>query len=181
VTEICVVRTSNTPDLLRADQGESLAAFKARCELADTPGIFPVEYFTDDRGWSLMNLFQGALVGGQINYTKVYPNITKAWHRHQFQTDCWCVVEGMVKAAIMDDTDPDGIKGINARRWTVCIGDKNPAILVIPPKLWHGMATLGTSDAHLLYYVTQEYDPTNPDEQRQPYDWRWSPWQANHR
>ena len=42
--------------------------------------------------------------------------------------------------------------------------------------MWHGGVAVGGRDAILLYYVTREYDPRNPDEERKawealPFSW----------
>lgn len=155
-------------DLLRSEQGESLAEFKARCEQASTPGFFPLSVWVDDRGWSFMGLMAGILSGGQINYSVQQPGVIKAWHLHERQTDVWCLLHGCIKAAVMTR---DG-----KNRWTVPMGERNPGVLVIPTNLWHGAMTIGPAQAGLLYYVNQEYDPKRPDEHRQAHDWQWNPW-----
>jgi len=155
-------------DLLRSTSGESLADFKSRCERESTPGLMPLSAWVDDRGWSFMGLMAGILSGGQINYSVQQPDVIKAWHLHERQTDVWCLLHGCIKAAIMTRNGD--------RRWTVALGERNPAVLVIPPGLWHGAMTIGPSQAGLLYYVDNEYDPKQPDEQRQAHDWQWNPW-----
>ena len=62
------------------------------------------------------------------------------------QTDFWLVLMGHIKVGIHRD---DG------RTWRTVIGEKRPGILIIPPPLWHGAATVGHEPAGLLYYVTQ--------------------------
>ena len=128
------------------------------------PLFVPTEQvFTDDRGWSIMNQLQGVLdPGGQINFSCQYPKVVKAWHRHQFQTDFWLCLLGHIKAGVYRETD--------GRAWSIVLGEKRPGVLIIPPLLWHGAATLGDRSADLLYYVTRIFDPGNPDEQRRPFD-----------
>lgn len=156
------------PDLLQPEVNESLRGFKARCEQTSTPGFMPFAAFVDDRGWSLMGLMGGILEGGQVNYTLQQPGVIRAWHLHERQTDVWCLLRGCVKAGIMS--------GEGERRWTICLGERNSGLLIIPPGLWHGMMTIGPSEAGLLYYVDREYDPSRPDEQRRSHDWTWNPW-----
>lgn len=156
------------PDLLRPEKSESLHDFKMRCESVSTPGLMPLTTFVDDRGWSLMGLMAGVLKGGQINYTLQLPGVIRAWHLHKRQTDAWCLLHGGLKAGIMTR---DG-----EQRWIVCLGERNPAVLIIPPDLWHGAMTIGPTSAGLLYYVDHEYDPSQPDEHRQAHDWQWNPW-----
>lgn len=123
----------------------------------------PAHLYTDDRGWSMMNQLQGVLSDqGQINFSVQYPRVIKAWHRHQKQTDFWICLQGHIKAGIFDESQ--------GRSWQAVIGEKNPGVLMIPPPLWHGAATVGPTPAGLLYYVTHAYDPNHPDEERRPHD-----------
>src|SRR5688572_15092051 len=64
--------------------------------LRDGERVFvPASIYADDRGWSIMNQFQGVLgAQGQINYSVMYPGAIKAWHRHKLQTDFWMCVQG---------------------------------------------------------------------------------------
>jgi dTDP-4-dehydrorhamnose 3,5-epimerase len=127
------------------------------------PVFVPVPHFTDDRGWSLMNMLTGVLTtNGQVNFSIMYPNVIKAWHRHLKQTDFWIVLTGHLKVGIHRESD--------GRSWLAVLGEKRPGVLIIPPTLWHGGATVGSEPAGLLYYVTHAYDPKAPDELRRPYD-----------
>lgn len=110
-----------------------------------------------------MNLMQGVLSPqGQINYSIVYPHTIKAWHRHQHQTDFWLFLHGHAKVGIHDEK--------TGQSWQAVVGEKKPALIIIPPTLWHGMATVGPDSAGLLYYVTQAYNPQAPDEERRTFD-----------
>lgn len=110
-----------------------------------------------------MNQFQGVLSPeGQINYSVMYPDVIKAWHRHAKQTDFWICLTGCLKVGIHRQEDDSA--------WLTVIGEKKPGVLIIPPPLWHGAATVGQGNAGLLYYVTHAYDANSPDEERRAYD-----------
>jgi len=142
-------------------QGDVAAAY-ARAMAEQQPVFVPAQVFADDRGWSLMNQLQGVMtVDGQINYSVTYPGVIKAWHRHQHQTDFWIVLLGNLKV---------GIHREDGRTWRTVIGEKKPGILIIPPPLWHGAATVGPDSAGLLYYVTKAYNAQQPDEERRTFD-----------
>lgn len=127
------------------------------------PVFVPASIYADDRGWSVMNQLQGVMTPeGQLNYSVTYPGVIKAWHRHSRQTDFWIGLAGMLKAGVWC---PD-----TGRLWVCILGEKRPGILIIPPPLWHGVATVGPTTAGLLYYVTHAYDPRKPDEERAPFD-----------
>jgi dTDP-4-dehydrorhamnose 3,5-epimerase len=104
----------------------------------------------------------------------MFPGIIKAWHRHQHQTDFWLCLHGHLKVGVQREADDT--------RWLAVIGDKRPGLVVIPPPLWHGAATVGHEPAELLYYVTQQYNPEAPDEQRRAHDALPDfPWQVQYR
>ncbi|MFG0306178.1 MAG: hypothetical protein ACF8Q5_08190 [Phycisphaerales bacterium JB040] len=146
----------------------------ARAAHDHTPVLIPLAYYTDDRGFSLMNLFTGVLQGGQSNVSTQHPGVVKAWHRHAKQTDFWICTHGHLKVGVHDQDS--GVA------WHAVIGERNPACVVIPPTLWHGAATVGSEPATLLYYVTHEFDPSAPDEERRPHDEPAGfPWHVQHR
>ena len=142
---------------------------------AAEPIFVPIRTVADDRGWSIMNQLQGILSEtGQINYSVMYPSVIKAWHRHKKQTDFWLCVSGHIKVGICREVDN--------HFWAMVIGQMHLGVVIIPPQLWHGAATVGDTSASLLYYVTETYDPHDPDEQRMPHDAiaEFS-WQVEHR
>jgi dTDP-4-dehydrorhamnose 3,5-epimerase len=138
------------------------------------PVFVPSSVHVDDRGWSLMNQLQGVMTPhGQINFSVQYPGVIKAWHRHKLQTDFWIGLNGHLKAGIYREAD--------AKAWLFILGEKRPGVLIIPPTLWHGAATVGDTAAGLLYYVTHAYDAANPDEERRVFDSvAGFPWNVRH-
>ncbi len=141
----------------------SVAEGFERAKASGEPLFVPAGVHVDDRGWSLMNQLQGVMgPTGQINFSVQNPGVIKAWHRHALQTDFWICLTGHIKAGVFRERDD--------RRWSLVIGEKRPGVLVIPPTLWHGAATVGPSPAGLLYYVTHPYNAANPDEERRAFD-----------
>lgn len=139
------------------------------------PQFVPTRHFTDDRGWSLMNQMQGVMGDqGQINFSVQYPGVVKAWHRHHLQTDFWMGLLGHLKVGIYDQEQDVA--------WSIVIGEKCPGTVIIPPPLWHGAATVGATQAGLLYYVTHSYNPAAPDEERTAPDaFVGFPWHVEHK
>lgn len=162
------------PDKPRTFDGPLEAAFDEAMTQRE-PLFVPATIYTDDRGWSIMNQFQKVLKPtGQINYSVLYPYVIKAWHRHARQTDFWMCLSSHIKVGIHRDQDN--------RSWMAVIGERRPGIMIIPPPLWHGAASIGPEPAGLLYYVTHPYDSTNPDEDRRSHDSvPGFPWQVQHR
>ncbi len=142
---------------------DGIAKAHAQAIAAREPLFVPASIFADDRGWSIMNQFQGVLgPQGQINYSVMYPGVIKAWHRHQLQTDFWMCVQGSLKVGIHREED--------GASWLGIIGEKRPGVIIIPPPLWHGGATVGHEPAGLLYYVTHAFNAQQPDEARRAHD-----------
>ncbi|MCX5689388.1 MAG: hypothetical protein NTV94_06300 [Planctomycetota bacterium] len=153
---------------------EPLPTAHATASELHEPLFVPSSVYVDDRGWSLMNQLQGVMgPAGQVNYSVQYPGVIKAWHRHQLQTDFWIGLAGHLKAGIHRESD--------GKSWLIVIGEKRPGVLIIPPTLWHGAATVGDVSAGLLYYVTHSYNAAKPDEERRAFDSiAGFPWQVRH-
>jgi dTDP-4-dehydrorhamnose 3,5-epimerase len=49
-------------------------------------------------------------------------------------------------------------------------GDSRPALVVVPPGVWHGLQNLGTIDALVLNCPTEAYNYADPDHYRLPHD-----------
>ena len=165
--------SENSPVSIPVFEGSYPEAHKRALD-AGEPVFVPVDVYTDDRGWSIMNQLQGVMTGGgQLNYSVQYPGVIKAWHRHQKQTDFWLCLGGHIKVGVHRD---DGVS------WVGVIGEKRPGVVIVPPTLWHGAATVGHVPAGLMYYVTHAYDAANPDEERRAFDSvPGFPWRTEHR
>jgi len=151
--------------------------FQAAHEAAlsgNEPVFAPVGTFVDDRGWSLMNLLTGVLSPeGQVNVSTQDPGVVKAWHRHQAQTDFWLCARGRLKVGVHRESD--------GASWMLVTGEHKPGVVVIPPPLWHGAATVGAAPATLIYYVTKAYNAQRPDEERRAHDSvAGFPWEVQH-
>lgn len=154
-------------------EGGAAAAFELAKRDVE-PVYVPAALFADDRGWSLMNQLQGVMgPQGQVNFSVQYPGVIKAWHRHSLQTDFWICVHGHIKVGVHREED--------GTSWLAVIGEKRPGVVIIPPPLWHGAATVGDQPAGLLYYVTHAFNPKQPDEQRRAFDSvEGFPWAVRH-
>jgi dTDP-4-dehydrorhamnose 3,5-epimerase len=151
------------PEGIRMFAGSDLTAAWEHAKQMVEPVAVRAAYFADDRGYSLMNQMQGVMSpAGQINYSVQYPGVIKAWHRHALQTDFWMCLQGHLKVGVYRESD--------ARAWMAIVGEKNPCVVIIPPPLWHGAATVGDAPGGLLYYVTHAYNAAQPDEQRMAHD-----------
>ncbi len=142
-----------------------------------------LKLIADERGWLMevlrsdWELFEGF---GQAYVTAAYPQVVKAWHMHRTQTDNIACVEGMVKLVLCDGRENSRTKGeINE----FVIGEKNPMLVKIPPRIWHGFKTISEGAALVMNVPTNLYNYKEPDEHRLPpdtdkipYDWKLAPW-----
>ena len=127
--------------------------------------FIPLPKFSDSRGWSLNDIFKDwapktSECKFQVNYSILYPGIVKAWHRHKHQDDYFCVVKGMAQVGVYSDEH-------GAEKFFV--GEHNPGVVKIKAGEWHGLTAVGPDPVGLLYFVTNKYDPENPDEERAGY------------
>jgi dTDP-4-dehydrorhamnose 3,5-epimerase len=144
----------------------------------DGVSVKQLRVVADERGW-LMEIirrddpfFTGF---GQSYLTVVYPGVVKGWHWHRRQTDHFCVIRGMAKVVLYDRREGSPTKGeINE----FFLGEVNPAVVVIPHGVLHGMKGISSDPAFLLNLTTEPYNHADPDEFRVPphdkdvpYDW----------
>jgi dTDP-4-dehydrorhamnose 3,5-epimerase len=95
----------------------------------------------------------------QANLSVTYPNVIRAWHRHnRGQTDYFIVTEGAIKICVHDEKtkELDEIVSTSQELQTVRV----------PGKFWHGFKNIGNKPATVLYFTTSLYDYENPDEER---------------
>ena len=103
----------------------------------------------------------------QTNYTVTYPGVVKAFHWHRRQWDVWFFLSGMAQAVLHDLREGSPTAG---RTQVLYMGTQNPVVVAIPPFVAHGYRVLGVEPAALVYHTTERYDPTQPDEERIPFD-----------
>lgn len=122
----------------------------------------------DDRGFfvELMRADWDVFLEGdkivQVNLSRSYPGVTRAWHRHsRGQIDYFVVIEGAYKLCAYDEEELELDEFI--------IFSDKMQIVRIPGRHWHGYTCIDTS-SKILNLVTKLYDYKKPDEERRPYD-----------
>jgi dTDP-4-dehydrorhamnose 3,5-epimerase len=119
------------------------------------------------------NLF---LKFGQVYMTTTYPEVVKAWHKHEKQADNVACIQGMIKLVLYDPRkNSSTYKEVNQ----FLVGVHNPMLIQIPAGVYHGWMCVSTEEAVVINIPTEAYDYEHPDEQRLdphkndiPYDWR---------
>lgn len=112
---------------------------------------------------------------GQVYMTTTYPNVIKAWHKHEKQTDNIACIQGMIKLALYDSRESSStFKETNE----FYLGVHNPLLIQIPAGVYHGWMCISQEEAIIINVPTEVYNYDQPDEQRLdphnndiPYDW----------
>jgi dTDP-4-dehydrorhamnose 3,5-epimerase len=129
----------------------------------ETVKRIPLRRFEDERGW-FVELRRESWLPKQTRQTNVVfsrQGVVRALHYHERgQDDLFACLKGMARVVVLDlETD---------ETFTDDIGDENPVAVYIPGRLAHGYEAL--TDILFCYHVTEEYDPTDPDEHGVPWD-----------
>ena len=95
------------------------------------------------------------------------PELIKAFHWHRKQWDYWDIVAGNARVVLCDLREGSATEG---RIQVVMLGEHAPRMVAIPPYVAHGYQCVSMQDVILNYYVTEPYDPADPDEGRIPWN-----------
>lgn len=117
--------------------------------------LYRRDWLTDDAG--VDQVFQVELLAGRIT----------AWHAHAQTLDRIFVSEGSVRIVLYDARQGSPTFGtINQ----FLFGEHRPALVVIPPRVWHGVQNIGGRTARVVNMVDRAYDYASPDHWRIPAD-----------
>lgn len=90
-----------------------------------------------------------------------------AWHAHAKTTDRLFVVTGQFKIVLFDARKDSSTYGLLSE---YKIGAQRPKLVVVPPKVWHGVQNYGSETGVLLNAVDMAYQYDDPDHWRIPPD-----------
>jgi dTDP-4-dehydrorhamnose 3,5-epimerase len=125
--------------------------------------VVPLRRFDDERGW-FMELRRESLLPEptlQTNVSFSRAGTVRGLHYHERgQNDLFVCITGSIRVVALDRE--------SAETFSLDIGDGNPAAVWVPGHYAHGFEAL--TDALVLYHVTREYDPADPDEHGIPWD-----------
>jgi dTDP-4-dehydrorhamnose 3,5-epimerase len=126
------------------------------------PEVIPLRRFDDERGW-LAEIARASRLPEPLRQTNVSfsrQGTIRGLHYHERQSDLFVCLQGRARVVALDrDT---------GETFSEDIGDGNFAAVYMPGNLAHGFEAL--TDVLMLYHVTQEYDPANPDEYGVPWN-----------
>jgi dTDP-4-dehydrorhamnose 3,5-epimerase len=99
----------------------------------------------------------------QANLSRSYPNIVRAWHKHERgQTDIFLVLSGAMKICAYEEQ--------TGRMAEIIASGERPTLVRIPGRYLHGTKTVSSEPSLTIYFVTRLYDHKNPDEIRRPWN-----------
>ena len=90
----------------------------------------------------------------------------RAFHKHNELWDWFFISHGSAKFVLVDDQDDSPTKG---EMMTVIIGERKPALIVVPPGVYHGWMSL-EDDTQMISTASHVYNREKPDEVRIPPD-----------
>jgi dTDP-4-dehydrorhamnose 3,5-epimerase len=121
---------------------------------------FLTEIFREE--WDL-----DALPIGQVFQSVLRPGGISAWHAHECTTDRLFVNTGLIHIVLYDGRELSPTCGtINEFR----VGSLRPALIVVPPKVWHGIHNISDETSSILNLVDRAYSYEDPDHWRLPPD-----------
>jgi dTDP-4-dehydrorhamnose 3,5-epimerase-like enzyme len=104
----------------------------------------------------------------QASYSEVLPGAIKAFHLHYGQEDVWFVPPTDQLVIGLVDARKDSSTYQNTMRFVM--GSTKAQLLYIPRGVGHGCANLGSKPGHIMYFVNQQFNLSDPDERRLPWD-----------
>ncbi len=104
---------------------------------------------------------------GQVFQRTLYPGSVTGWHAHAATQDRLFCCTGSIRISLYDGRKASPSFGAV---WHKIVGPLRPAVVVIPPGVWHGVTALGPETALLLNLVDKAYAFEDPDHWRLPPD-----------
>ena len=103
----------------------------------------------------------------QVFQKVMAPGDLSAWHAHKNTVDRLFCAYGRVKVVLFDGREGSSTYGQVAQ---YRLGTERPALIVIPPGVWHGVQATGTGPSILINIVDKAYSYQDPDHWRMPAD-----------
>jgi dTDP-4-dehydrorhamnose 3,5-epimerase len=95
------------------------------------------------------------------------PGAISAWHCHEHQTDSIVVTAGSLRLVLYDARTGSPTHG---KVDVLNLSRAAPALVVIPPGIWHGLQNREGGESAMINYFDRAYVYEDPDEWRLPPD-----------
>lgn len=111
----------------------------------------PLKPYHDERGWLAEFFRHDELAAalhpamGYVSMTK--PGVTRGPHEHVDQTDLFVFMHGTMKLYVWDARRGSPTEGVKA---VYTVGEKSPAMILVPPGVVHAYKNVGTTDALIV-------------------------------
>jgi dTDP-4-dehydrorhamnose 3,5-epimerase len=103
----------------------------------------------------------------QVFQVQLNPGGLSAWHAHEFTTDRLFASTGNILIVLYDARVASSTyRQVNEFRH----GTARPALVTVPPGVWHGVCNIGHEPAMLINMVDRAYQYEDPDHWRVPFD-----------
>ena len=103
----------------------------------------------------------------QVFQRVMQPATISAWHVHLRTTDRLSCAIGQLLVVLYDARAASPTHGAIAQ---FRFGERRPAVISVPPGVYHGVRNIGTTSAVLVNAVDAAYDYDAPDHHRLPPD-----------
>lgn len=104
---------------------------------------------------------------GQVFQSVLKPGAISAWHAHGETLDRLFITMGQMLVALYDGRPGSPTLGrVNVFRF----GEHRPALVNVPPRVWHGVKNIGTEPGALVNVVDRAYTYEHPDHYQVPAD-----------
>ncbi len=104
----------------------------------------------------------------QVSMSLLVPGTIKAYHLHFKQDDLWYVPPFQRLLVNLHDVREDSAS-FDQHQKLLLGGGKN-ILLRIPRGVAHGIANIYQNDMMMFYATSEQFDPSDPDEHRLPWD-----------
>jgi dTDP-4-dehydrorhamnose 3,5-epimerase len=140
---------------------------RAPFQLIDGVSVREVANVPKDNG-HLTEAFRADWFSGEQRVDQVFqlvlnPGGISAWHAHASTLDRLFVSYGVIRIVLFDNRESSPTRGLlNEFRF----GTIRPALVTVPPRIWHGVQNIGIEPAILINMVDRAYEYEDPDHWR---------------
>lgn len=158
------------PDAVKDRQTVTARWSPAAMRLIDGVSVHEVLNVPKSQGY-LTEVFRADWLHGtnvtvdQVFQVVLEPGGISAWHAHERTLDRLFVNRGMIRLVLYDARDDSPTRGlVNEFRF----GTVRPGLVIVPPRVWHGIQNLASTESSVLNLVDRAYAYDDPDHWRVP-------------
>jgi dTDP-4-dehydrorhamnose 3,5-epimerase len=138
--------------------------------------LTPLRQIFDERGKVMHMLREDSPIFtrfGEIYFSCTHPGVVKAWHMHKEMTLNYAVIHGEIKFVLFDDRHDSSTRG---EIHEFFISPENYMLVTVPPMIWNGFKSVGTSASIVANCSTLPHNPDelvrrSPNDTGIPYSW----------